>query len=236
VEQLEQTQLPYIGNELDIFLHAKQWKEYWGSSLQEWIQGAVLEVGAGLGANTSLLYNPRVRSWDCLEPDEQLASRLREVAEGIQGCTVTNGTIQSVSGKRYDCVLYIDVLEHIEDDHGELERAAGVLRPGGKLIVLSPAHQFLYSPFDKAIGHYRRYSRKTLSACSPRQCRLHTIKFLDSAGMILSVANRLLLRQSLPTLGQIQFWDRYVVPVSKTVDPMLGFRLGKSIVGVWSKT
>ena len=62
------------------------------------------------------------------------------------------------------------------------------------------------------------------------------MEYLDSIGMLASSANVLLLKQSLPTLRQIQFWDRYIIPVSKVVDPLLGHRVGKSVVGIWRKT
>ena len=79
------------------------------------------------------------------------------------------GTIADILDRpqRFDAVLYIDVLEHIEDDRGELERATRLLREGGYLIVLSPAHQWLFSPFDEAIGHFRRYDRRSLGALQP---------------------------------------------------------------------
>ena len=53
-------------------------------------------------------------------------------------------------------------------------------------------------------------------------------------GMGLSLANRALLKQSQPTLRQILFWDRYVVPV-QVLDPMLAYRFGKSVLGIWQR-
>jgi hypothetical protein len=50
-----------------------------------------------------------------------------------------------------------------------------------------------------------------------------------------SAANQLFLRQSMPTRAQIGVWDRWIVPVSRVVDPVLGYSLGKSIVGIWRK-
>lgn len=63
---------------------------------------------------------------------------------------------------RFDTILYIDVLEHIADDRAELVEAARRLNPGGYLVVLSPAHQWLFTAFDAAIGHVRRYTAKSL--------------------------------------------------------------------------
>jgi SAM-dependent methyltransferase len=225
-----------VVNKLDRFSHAGNWKSYWISTLRSYFAGDVLEVGAGLGANTAQINNSQVRSIHCVEPEEALATRLRDAVREIPGVVVTVGTICSLSGQLFDCILYIDVLEHIEDDKSELAKAVRLLRPGGRLIVLAPAHQALYSPFDKAIGHCRRYNRESLSSCSPPSCRLEKIEYLDCVGLIASSANKLMLKQRLPTVRQILFWDKYLIPASKALDQLLGYRLGKSIVAVWVRT
>ena len=225
----------YSGEELDVFAHAAQWKTYWSSQIHRWVNGAVLEVGAGIGANTPYLQTPAVRSWHCLEPDESLAAHLRETVAGLPGIAVLPGTTRALEEQSYDTILYIDVLEHIEDDREELAHAARLLRPSGSLVVLSPAHPFLFSAFDAAIGHCRRYTRATLRECAPPQIQLRSLRYLDSVGMLASLANRVLLRKGQPTLGQILLWDRWMVPVSRRLDPLLGYSFGKSILGIWTR-
>ena len=61
------------------------------------------------------------------------------------------------------------------------------------------------------------------------------LRYLDSLGLIASTANLLLLRQSMPTIEQLGFWDRWMVPVSQVLDPCFGYNIGKSIVAVWAK-
>ena len=227
----------YVGTELDIFAHARNWKRYWASHIRAYLRGDVLEVGAGIGANTGVIHNGNARSWTCLEPDPQLAARLSQTVSPGSRFEVVVGTLESMPPEsRFDALVYIDVLEHIEDYRHELVRAARMLRPGGRLIVLAPAHQFLYSPFDRAIGHFRRYNRVALLACQPPSVRLDRVLYLDSAGLMASSLNRLLLRQSTPTLAQIKTWDRLLVPLSRLIDPVLFYRLGKSILAVWTRT
>jgi SAM-dependent methyltransferase len=228
----------YVGGELDLFAQARNWKGYWASKVLPWIKGDVLEVGAGIGSNTVLLRGTAQNQWLCLEPDPALATRLEaklhERSELAQ-TAVRAGTISSLAGSEgFDTILYIDVLEHVQDDGAELGRAAAHLRPSGHLIVLSPAHQFLFSPFDRAIGHYRRYTLGQLRQLTPPGLRLQRGFYLDSVGLLASSANRLLLRQSLPRASQLAFWDKLMIPASRLLDPLTGYRLGKSVVCVWT--
>jgi hypothetical protein len=226
----------YQGDELALFAHAHNWKEYWRRHLAPFVRGDVLEVGAGIGSNTSQLRSLSTGRWLCLEPDERLLSELwgRVATSLSSSIEVACGTVISLPKERlFDTALYIDVLEHIPDDVAEIVAVAKHIKSNGHIIVLSPAHQLLYSPFDRAIGHQRRYNRTSLLRCTPPTAKPILVSYLDSAGYLLSLANRMVLRQSSPTLHQIWFWDKYILPVSRFIDPLLGFRCGKSILGVW---
>jgi SAM-dependent methyltransferase len=156
-------------------------------------------------------------------------------AESLRAYQTVCGTLESLPGQEFDTIIYIDVLEHISNDREELIHAGSHLRPGGHLIVLSPAHQRLFSPFDAAIGHFRRYNSAMLRAISPAGLRLERMRYLDCAGLILSAANMLLLRQSMPTRAQLRFWDHWVIPVSRILDKLFRYSIGKTIIAVWRK-
>jgi SAM-dependent methyltransferase len=230
-EAAEAPSFEYAGSELALFEKAVRWKRYWRAQIAPFVHGNVLEVGAGIGSNTRLLAGLQYRSWTCLEPDAALAAQI-ELPSALH--RKVTGTIASAA-ESFDSILYIDVLEHIEDDAAEMARAAARLTPGGHLIVLAPAHAFLYAPFDAAVGHLRRYSRASLRSAAPAGLRESKMIYLDTVVLLASAANRLLLRQSMPTERQILTWDRLMIPLSRAIDPLLGNRLGKSVLGVWQQ-
>lgn len=229
--------ISYPGGELELFRLARNWKRYWSGVVRPLVRGRVADVGAGLGENVPLLSNGAVAEWLCLEPDADLASRISARIESGELPSNVHVVVETLGGlpeqDRFDTILYLDVLEHIEDDRAELQRAAARLEPGGRLVVLAPAHSWLFSEFDASIGHYRRYDRRTLAGVAPAALRAESIIYLDSLGLLLSLGNRWLTRQRLPTEKQILFWDRTVVPTSRLVDRVFCGHVGKSVLGIW---
>src|SRR3984957_16771270 len=232
----------YVGGELELFGEARRWKGYLARQIAPFLGERVLEVGAGIGGATTALFEAAegpCRAWLCLEPDLDLAAELRRrVNDGTLAslCTVRSGTVAALAeGELFDAILYIDVLEHIEDDAGELRRVAAHLTPRGRLVVMSPAHPWLYSPFDASVGHHRRYTRASLLAVAPRGLAPICVRYLDAFGLLASLANRVALREAMPTARQLAFWDRFLVGPSSHVDRFLWYSVGKSILGVWRR-
>ena len=229
----------YGGGELQLFSHASNWKAYFGSLVAPSLGMRVLEVGAGIGTTTKTLCHGEHERWVCLEPDPEQLHLIEDLIlrRDLPGfCEPRLGTIRCISlAEQFDTVLYIDVLEHIRDDRDEVREAASRLVAGGHLVILSPAFDWLMSPFDRSIGHYRRYSRRRLADAIPDGFRNQRLCYLDSIGMLMSLANRTLLRQELPKLWQIAMWNRWIVPISRIIDPLLRFTCGRSVLGVWQK-
>lgn len=224
----------YPGTELEDFALAKHWKQYVAQNMAPFLHGRILEVGAGQGANISLLCNSKVSSWTALEPDRFLAAQIPNTVNGIKVCKFIGFIDQLPATSYFDAIIYFDVLEHIANDDEELQQASQHLAPNGHLIVLSPAYLYLYTEFDKSIGHVRRYTKKSLREALPTSLRIKEMKYLDAGGFFLSLANRIFLHQSQPSQGQILFWDTYVVPLSVFFDKFLFYSFGKSLLGIFS--
>lgn len=235
----EPKSLDYIGDELEVFRLATNWKSYLRQTLEPYIQGEVAEVGAGLGATCEALIGCQgVTQWLCIEPDAEMAAQISAInfADRAVQPEIMAGTLQDLPDRRsFDTIIYIDVLEHIEADKAELELAWSRLKSGGRIVVLAPAFQALYSPFDKAIGHFRRYKKSSLRNIAPKDAREVTAFYRDGVGFLASLANRMLLQQNMPTVRQIRLWDGIMVRISRVTDHLTFPFFGRSVIIVWEK-
>jgi hypothetical protein len=74
-----------------------------------------------------------------------------------------------------------------------------------------------------------------LRAISPPGLQLERRRYLDVVGLSASSANRLFLQQSMPTKEQLSLWDNWMVPVSRVLDKLIGYSVGKTIIAIWQK-
>lgn len=235
------TDYAYVGNELDLFARTINWKRYYTDLISPYIRGEkILEVGAGLGEITKWLCDGRAyKLWLCLEPDKDMSDEIeRKINNGLlpSFCNIKNIILPELDEEYvFDTILYVDVLEHIQEDKKELIYAFKYLAKGGILIIVSPAHNWLYTAWDKAIGHYRRYNQNSLLALSPSGAVNKRIAYIDSIGLFASLANKIFLHQSDPKRSQIMFWDRILIPLSRVFDKIFCYRFGKNIIAIWEK-
>ena len=125
----------------------------------------VLEVGAGTGNLTQFLRDRDVVVATDIDPDyvELLRRRFEHSSNVDVALFDLAGEVPpELAGQRFDTIICLNVLEHIADDRGALRRVRELLQPGGRLLLLVPAHRALYGTIDEAIGHYRRYERADL--------------------------------------------------------------------------
>jgi SAM-dependent methyltransferase len=149
----------------------------------------ILEVGCGTGHNLKML--ERFGSVDAVELDAEA----RAIAEKRLGRPVRSAPLPDLPGVQrthYDLIAALDVVEHIDDDRATIAALASCLRPGGRLLVTVPAHQWMWSAHDELNHHKRRYSRGSLAELigqSPLE--LEAIGYFNSIQFPLAVAARL---------------------------------------------
>jgi 2-polyprenyl-3-methyl-5-hydroxy-6-metoxy-1,4-benzoquinol methylase len=203
--------------------------------------GKMLEVGAGAGTITRKLADRYPSSrLVALEPAENVVTPLTAYAALSDRVTVHQETLLDYVGhgeRDFEAVLYLNVLEHIEDDARELRLAAEVLRPGGALLVFGPALEALYSDLDYKAGHYRRYALAHLCRLTESAgLAVDKARYFDILGVVPYYLVYKLLRQTDISGSTMWGYDRVVVPVSRMLQRVLRRPpVGKNVLLVATK-
>ena len=149
----------------------------------------LLEIGCGTGHNLPML--GEFGQVEALEVDPIA----RGMAEKRLGRTVLSSPLPALEGvpdDTYDMVAALDVVEHIPDDKAALEGISRVLKPGGKLLMTVPAHQWMWSAHDVVNHHQRRYSKRDFKRLvNESPLKLESIGYLNSLLFPLAMAQRL---------------------------------------------
>jgi len=197
----------------------------------------VLDVGAGIGTFTELA-SAHARSVTALEPDEAFASYLRERFRERPGVEVVQADVTELDvaarAGTFDSIICFNVLEHVGDDETALRTFHELLAPGGHVLLLVPAHEWLSSPFDRAVGHERRYTARPMRALLERTgFAADELRYVNPVGAIgWLVSMRLRRRRELPA-GQVRVFDR-LVPLLRPLDS-LRLPFGQSLWAVARK-
>ena len=220
--------------ELEFFDAAKNWRRYQFENILKYINSSVLDVGPGTGNNIQY-YKDKASQITLLEINKNLANSLKLKFDGDKKIIVLNTDIHSQE-KKFDTILYMDVLEHIEDDEKEINKALKQLNSGGNLIFFVPAYQFLYSDFDKAIGHIKRYNKKFfLSFKKDENITIIELKYIDSIGFFIAVLNKLFNKDNRESIGLgVKIWDKLIF-LSKIMDLIFLNKFGKSLFCIMKK-
>lgn len=138
------------------------WYNNWTlKKFNRYLFGDILEVGCGIGNFTDLLV--KYGKVCAIDINQEYITKTRQNKK----INVGFGDIETgkyfFKNKRFNSIVCLNVLEHIKDDNSALNNLFALLKPGGKLILLVPSHQFLYGSIDSAIGHFRRYSKNKLT-------------------------------------------------------------------------
>jgi SAM-dependent methyltransferase len=178
----------------------------------------VLEVGSGIG-NLSIFLQERRRV--CLTDVSPTYLDLLRARFGhrphitVHAWDLGTDAPDELIPRSFDTVICMNVLEHIEDDRAALKRMRALLKSGGRLALLVPAHPWLYNGFDKGLDHYRRYSRPALNSLLT-ECGFRTQRtwYFNALGALGWFVNGTLLRKTLLPTGQMKLFD-LLVPLLK---------------------
>ena len=155
-----------VYDSLELIAELYNYSHWIFSRIRPFIHGELCEVGCGIGNITQFLLNQqRVVG---IEPEAEFAQLARRRFADHRNVVIERFTLEQcpndkVAAESFDTVICINVLEHIEQDVEALGRMKQLVRPGGRVVIFVPAHMSLYGSLDRALGHCRRYSRRSLA-------------------------------------------------------------------------
>lgn len=199
----------------------------------------VLEVGCGIGNMTPFFLS--ARRLTCVDMLPESLEAVKELAESSHKVNAVLGDIAdplvvSRLGTEFDTIACINVLEHIADDSAAIVNMVQCLLPGGKLLLFVPALPFLFGHLDRALGHYRRYSRqsllKLLSSQGLSVVGCHYMNFAAIPGWF--IASRLLRREA-PPRGLLWLFN-CLTPVFMRLEERVALPFGQSLLCVAQKS
>jgi len=227
--------MDYNGTELEAFDKAHIWRKYIYQLIKKNLKRDILEIGAGIGSFTSN-YLDSQRNITLTDPDTYNSDFLKKKFALQKNINVLRCFVSEIKSK-FDNILYLNVLEHIEDDVGELNEAIKKLNNGGTLIILVPAHQKLYGNLDKAVGHFRRYDINFFKDIKLQNAKVKELYFLDCTGYFLYFINKLFFKEEVyPSNFKIFIWDKIFTPFTIILDKIINYKFGKNIMCVIKKT
>ena len=173
----------------------------------------ILEIGCGTGNMTlRLAEKARVLAMDIQEDYLEAA---RRNLRGVRGIRIAN--LSRPGGKalqkafRPDTLVYVNILEHLQDDGSVLREGWKLLPRGGKVLVFVPALPWLYGSMDRTYGHHRRYTLRGLEGLLGRSgFRVLSSRYLNLLGILGWWLNGKVLKRAIVPKGQMLLYDQVV--------------------------
>ena len=229
----------YYGKDLEAMDSASNYYSWILDEFGKRLGATVLEVGAGSGNFSVRLLQCGPQLLCCLEPSGNGFAALQQRFSGHPAVETHQGTLARHAGgwsERFDSIVYVNVLEHIENDADELRLALECLKPGGYLLIFVPALQWLYGSADLSVGHFRRYGRRTLEALfRDRGASIEVCRYWDILGILPWWFTFVLLRRPFVSGKLVGIYDRFVVPLARILERAVRIPVGKNLILVAKK-
>jgi len=203
------------------------------------VKGRVLEVGCGVGTFTrSIISKCSFDSLLSIDVSEEAVEFCRGTLKS-PALNFMHSDVMDINGS-FDCIICMNVLEHIQDDRSALLHLLEILAPNGFIFLLVPAHITLFSDFDRAAGHFRRYSKKAMRSLLLNNLDNKNIEleqyYFNSVGavgyyFVYKILNKM---PKSDTSVEIGFFDTAIVPLLRIVEPKW-LPFGLSLISVIRK-
>jgi SAM-dependent methyltransferase len=209
-------------------------------TISPYISGKILEVGSGIG-NISKHFINNCRDISLSDFDDEyinvLKQRFPDNKEKIFKLDLADIYFETNFrhlNESFDSIFLLNVLEHIEDDYRAIENCKLLLKPGGRLLVLVPCYSFLYSEIDKLLGHYKRYTSRSLNrVLTDNKLKIGNTFHFNMLGIAGWFWNKI-FRQSHISETKMKLYNR-LVPVARIIDKFTFRKIGLSVISIANK-
>jgi len=234
----------YTGRDLEAMSFAVNYHRWILQVFEPYLGTRLVEVGAGVGSFSELLLERPLESLVLVEPAAQMYAVLTERMQQSHSNTqiqTFNAMFSRVAAEieaacQPDSILYVNVLEHVADDEGELRTVNQTLVKAGRIFIFVPALRGLYGSFDRQIGHVRRYSPTELTEkCGRAGFKILEARSFDFLGIVPWWIKYRLFKSRTMEPAAVRFYDEYVVPFAQAIERVVKPPVGKNIILVGEK-
>jgi len=231
----------YVGKDLEAMSFAVNYHKWILEEFRPFLGKNFVEVGAGTGSFSEMLIEEKPENLALVEPSEMFKFLEQNISQIETSVTVNyyNAIFSETADKlnaKPDTIIYVNVLEHIEDDAGELQKVYETLETGGHCLIFVPAFMSLYGAFDEKVGHFRRYTKNELEEkAKSAGFKIVKSKYFDFVGIFPWYIKYKLLKSDSLESGAVTAYDKFAVPVTKQFERFLKFPVGKNILTILQK-
>lgn len=223
---------------LDSIAQAGRFNRWMFQTVAANTRGEVLEIGSGIG-NISAYFVKNNRPVSVSDMRPEYCEFLKKKFSGVNNFRDVHQIDivdpgfdtkhENLMGK-FDSVIALNIVEHVDDDDYAIRNCLKLLKQGGQLVVLVPAFMWLYNRFDRELGHYRRYTRKSLEELFRQNGTvIQSSRYFNFAGVLGWWFSGNILKKKVIPSGQMKLYDA-LVWAFKTADFFTKRFIGLSVI------
>ena len=235
----------YPGTELEAMSEASNYHRWILEIFKPYLGAHLVEVGAGIGSFSELILRQHpCKTLSLVEPSDSMYERLAAHIEQLDSSVdidTYHATFREaaslIKAKHIpDSIIYVNVLEHIEDDEGELDVISHTLSAHGRVFIFVPALRGLFGNFDARVGHFRRYSKPELEEKLRRSgFKILRSAYFDFPGIAPWWVKYCLMKSDNMEAGAVRFYDRFIVPTVRRIESIVTMPIGKNVITIAEK-
>lgn len=233
----------YAGRDLESMSFAVNYHKWIVDEFRSFLGKHFVEVGAGTGSFSELLLEENPQTLSLVEPSgmfEHLQNNISQIKSSSKvnfyHSVFTQAAAEIAALQKPDSIVYVNVLEHIEDDLNELKIVYQTLEKGGRCFIFVPALMKLYGEFDRKIGHFRRYTKSELeNKCKLAGFNIIKSKYFDFTGIIPWYAKYKIFKSDSLDAGAVTLYDKIVVPITSRFEKIIPAPIGKNLLVIIEK-